>query len=173
MSYTITAGSVELSGTISANSSKSISITCDDYGKKYTIKITYSKTNYYSNSISFPATTESKERPSLFSWEQEKVSGKSFNLLAREWNNFMKTVQLEVEYVGYECWGWSTAKTNGIFTAAIYNEAINILKNQLGLSATIDYVASGETIYAYMLNNIVTELNGAINMYDPDSYPVD
>ncbi len=113
-------------------------------------------------------------KPNIFSWDTVKKANGKFNLGATEWNNFMETLCEEVEYVGYNRWGYTTAEKGASFTAGIYNEAVNILKNQLGMGGygTLDFQKPGNEITSLMLNNLVSELNQAINTYTENSKPM-
>lgn len=109
-------------------------------------------------------TTEvADERPSTFSWTTAKTQGGAFNLTATEWNSFTAKINEMREYLGLSRYSFTKAVKGETFTADMYNEARKAIQGMGDEVGTyIPTVSSGDSITAYIINQIVAELNSAI-----------
>lgn len=109
-------------------------------------------------------TTDEEERPSTFSWTYAKTQDEAFNLTATEWNSFTSKINEMRGYLGLSAYSFTTAVKGADFTASMYNEArIAIQGMGGGAGGYIPTVSKGDSITAYVMNQIVAELNSAIN----------
>lgn len=99
------------------------------------------------------------QRPSYFYWTYAKQSGQPFNLTASEWNGLTANVNAVRNYKGYLSYPFTTAYTGNTFTAAMYNQVVNAIQGILGYGTNLSIVNSGETIYAYQMNDLVSAIN--------------
>ena len=105
-----------------------------------------------------------EEKPDTFSWTYAKTQGGGFNLTATEWNNFTSRINEEREYLGLSAYSFTKAVKGNDFTASMYNQAVNAIKGMGGGAGGYIYtVSKGDSVTAYHLNQIVAELNSAIN----------
>lgn len=103
--------------------------------------------------------TITSNRPSLFYWTYGKTQGAAFNLTAAEWNALTQNINEVRVYKGLSNYSFNTAYVGGTFTAIIYNQARVAIQAISGYGSYIPTVSSGQTITAYMMNILVSELN--------------
>lgn len=134
----------------------------------YTVsaQIVYYNDNYPSNpsswgtsTLTLNVTTASSTRPPTFSWTYSKVSGGNMNLTASEWNSLCSNINLVRVYKGVTNYGFILAYSGETFTASYYNAAVYAIRGISGYSSALTLVYSGDTVYAYLLNNLVSLLN--------------
>lgn len=112
---------------------------------------------YPAGSVTFTTLPSGPVRPSNFSWTYPKVSGGVFNLTAAEWNSFTARINAFRAYKGLSNYSFTTAVSGNNFTAAMFNEARAAI-SAMGISVpAVQY--SDNTIYASLLNDIVSALN--------------
>lgn len=97
-------------------------------------------------------------RPDNFQWTYPKISGQPFRLTASEWNNFTNRINEFRDYLDLSQVSFSTAITNNIIYASIFNQARSAISsmNSSGLPSA---KSSNDKIYASDLNAIVSCLN--------------
>lgn len=112
-------------------------------------------------------TTSANPRPAYFNWDYNpttgttsKIQGQPFDLKATEWNRLTDNINSVRQYKGYSYYWFTTALQGSQFTAAFYNEAVNAINDMLPFFNQLSTVSSGDTITAYLMNIIVTRLNG-------------
>ena len=101
-------------------------------------------------------------RPEKFYWNTLKHSGYEFNLTADEWNSLLNNINAVRNYKGLSNYGFTYAHSTGTFTAAMYNEVVSAIQDIAGYGSYLHTVSKGDTIYASLLNNLVSELNAVI-----------
>lgn len=112
----------------------------------------------------FTTDEDTSNKPSTFSWDTPKTSGGPFNITATEWNNFTSKINEELKYLGKTEYSFTKAVKGESFTASMYNEAVNAIKSMGGGAGGYIYtVNKGDNITEYAVNQIVAELNSAIN----------
>lgn len=105
------------------------------------------------------STVETITRPNDFSWTYSKVQGGTFNLTATEWNNLAKRINEFRAYKGLSNYSFTTAYSGNNYMAYMYNQARTAIQGISGYGAYIPSVSSGDTVTAYMMNVLVSELN--------------
>ena len=98
-------------------------------------------------------------RPSNFSWTHEKTQGGSFNLTADEWNALTARINAFREYWGLNSYSFTYAYKGNDFTAAMYNQAVNAIKDISGYGSRLSTVSKGNNVTAAGLNLLRDELN--------------
>lgn len=153
--------------TVSYTTSYSETISGLDENTDYTINVGINEGsgNVWIGSKTF--TTDEiveEEKPDTFSWTYAKTQDGAFNLTATEWNNFTSRINEERAYLGLSAYSFTKAVKGNNFTASMYNQAVNAIKGMGGGAGGYIYtVSKGDTITAYEMNQIVAELNSAIN----------
>lgn len=102
---------------------------------------------------------EEVTRPNNFSWTYSKVQGGTFNLTATEWNNLAKRINEFRAYKGLSNYSFNTAYSGNNYTAYMYNQARLAIQGISGYGTYIPTVSSGDTVTAYAMNILVSELN--------------
>jgi hypothetical protein len=101
-----------------------------------------------------------RSKPSTFNWDVAKVSGNSFNLSAVEWNNLLNKVNEFRQYRGLQNVSTFTyASSGGVFTADMFDQAINIINTMSPATSTPALKNKGDTIYASDINKLRDSLN--------------
>lgn len=109
--------------------------------------------------IEFADTGGSSSRPRDFAWTYDKVKGEGFNLTAAEWNSFTARIGAFRKYKKLSAKSFTDARKGEYFTAAIYNEAREAIRDIPGYGTYIPEVSGGDEVTAYIMNIIVSELN--------------
>lgn len=152
---------VEVSGRTYYN--KSISRLDEDTDYIVNVGIDTGSGNSWLGATEFTTEEAGSDKPSTFSWTNAKTKGKPFNLTAVEWNNFTLRINEMREYLGLSDYSFTKAVKGNVFTAGMYNEARKAIQGMGDdVGSYIPTVSSGQTITAYMMNQIVAELNSAI-----------
>lgn len=97
-------------------------------------------------------------KPSAFSWTYSKILGKDFNLTAIEWNNFTGKINEFRSWKGLNNYSFTTAVKGNTFTYTMFNQAVTAI-NAMYSNNPLSSVSKGDTVTAYILNNIVSVLN--------------
>lgn len=98
-------------------------------------------------------------RPNDFAWTYSKVQGGTFNLTATEWNNLATRINEFRAYKGLSNYSFTTAYSGNNYMAYMYNQARTAIQGISGYGTYIPSVSSGDTVTAYMMNVLVSELN--------------
>lgn len=99
-------------------------------------------------------------RPAKFSWTKSKVSGSAFNLTADEWNGLCNNINAVRQYKGLQTYPFfPTAYPGNVFYAEMYNQAVYAIQEISGYGTYLSTMSSGNTITAYCMNILVSELN--------------
>lgn len=98
-------------------------------------------------------------RPNNFSWTYTKTQGGTFNLTATEWNALATRINEFRAYKGLSDYSFTTAYSGNNYMAYMYNQARLAIQGISGYGTYIPTVSSGDTVTAYMMNVLVSELN--------------
>lgn len=154
-----------IAGGATPNSSYKFTVTGLDSGTTYDWELEVIKVSdggpVYTNSGTI--TTEEEDRPTLFEWTYGKNKDGNFNLTASEWNRLTEKINEMREFLGISNYSFTKAVKGESFTATMYNEARKAIQG-MGYDAGyyIPTVSKGDTITAYTMNILVSELNSAI-----------
>lgn len=112
---------------------------------------------YPAGSATFTTLPLGPVRPYDFSWTYAKTSGGNFNLTAAEWNSFTSRINSFRSYKSWSSYPFTTAVSGNSFTAAMFNQAVYAIYDMN--SSVPSTQSSGNTIYASLLNGLVSALN--------------
>ena len=118
----------------------------------------YSATSSGTVTVSITA-PEEVTRPNDFSWTYSKVQGGTFNLTATEWNALATRINEFRAYKGLSNYSFNTAYSGNNYMAYMYNQARLAIQGISGYGTYIPTVSSGDTVTAYAMNILVSELN--------------
>lgn len=104
-------------------------------------------------------TANTQTRPAKFYWTTSKVSGGTFNLTATEWNGLCENINLVRAYKGLTAYSFTTAYPGEPFSASMYNQAVYAIQDVPGYGSYLYIVNPKQTITAYCMNILVSELN--------------
>ncbi len=107
-------------------------------------------------------------RPAKFEWENSiVVQGKDAIVYASDWNALTENINEVRAYRkgnGYTVSGnaqytFTTAVENNYFTADIYNEAVNAIKEISGYGTYLSEVSKGDAVSADLLRDLASAIN--------------
>jgi hypothetical protein len=98
-------------------------------------------------------------RPNRFYWTNDKQPKCRFNLTVDEWNNLLDNINAVRNYKHISDYNFTYACQNNSFTAAMYNQAVYAIQEAAEYGTKLHIVSKGGTIYASLLNDLVSELN--------------
>lgn len=143
-----------------------------NYSPAYITVLSVDKNNGYYWSLSPAGTVPSGQspynyflnggasaRPAKFYWTYPKTQGGAFNLKAAEWNGLLSNINLVRAYKGLSTYPFTFVSTGNTFTAGHYNAAVAAIKDVSGYGGWLNYVNTGQTVTAQMMNVLVSELN--------------
>lgn len=108
----------------------------------------------------YETTLTTLSRPSAFAWTVPKISGGSYYIGASEWIGLTYNIVNVLEYAGYAYnFSYSLPVVGEVVTAARYNDIRAAIQTVPGYGYYIPQVSSGDTITAYQMNILVSELN--------------
>ena len=115
-------------------------------------------------SIWFYIIAPDNERPEDFYWYEGKngykVQSASFDLTAEEWIDFTQRINDFRKYRGLSNnYDFSSIEPGDLFTANIYNEAVEAIQEIEGYGAYLEEVVKGQEVTAQLLNILIDELN--------------
>lgn len=119
----------------------------------------FDNANNISTMLTTSATTVSN-RPANFSWTTAKTSGGNFNLTASEWDALTQRINDFRSYKSLAAYSFTNAPySDGQFYAFMFNQAVTAINDMSPPTATPASQASGNYIYASLLNGLVSSLN--------------
>lgn len=98
-------------------------------------------------------------RPNNFYWTYDKVQSGDFNLTAKEWNALTARINEFRAYKNSDSYSFDTAYKGYEFTADMYMQAREAIRDISGYGLYIPTVSSGSAVTAYAMDMVVSELN--------------
>jgi hypothetical protein len=100
-------------------------------------------------------------RPQNWEWSTPKTQGGQFTTTttATEWNNFATRINGFRAYKNLNNYSFTLATSGTAFTATMFNQAISAINEMVGHGTLPSSVATGDKIFASMLNQLRDALN--------------
>lgn len=97
-----------------------------------------------------------------FAWTNPKTSGSNFNLTVSEWNSYITALNDKRTQLGYSSLPSCSLLKGDSFTATIFNNVVQGLKDIKSDTTVPSNVVKGNNIYAWYFNKLRDDLNSVV-----------